>query len=645
MSTVLVTGSGTPVKLAKEIGRGGEGSVFTISARPDRVAKVYHRPPDRERQSKLQLMANNADDTLLSFVAWPETTLHDQRGTVVGFVMPKLADDQAPVHAFYSPAHRKAEHPGATWEFLLLAARNTAAAFAVVHNHGHVIGDVNQNGIYVAKDARISLVDADSFQISDPRGSLYRCKVGVPEFTPPELQDSPSLAAVTRAPNHDNFGLAVLIFHLLFAGRHPYAGVPLLDHVGADMTTDIRHLRYAYSADSQSRGLTPPPRSVPASVVPGEVQKMFYEAFTEKGLQGGRPSATQWKHALDEVRRSIRNCNVSRTHRFPGNLRACPWCALEGQGVTLFIDLGTKVTYTQSGFVLEKAWALVERVQAPPPIPQPVPERIDVEAKPLPPGVPSRGNIRVLRILVVAITVGLVAGLPDLALWMFLVGVAGWAGVTARAKPLKAERRSREAELQAAQEEFQRQTSRLERETIGRFHSRRQELAGLADEYRHLAEFERRQLAKLDATVRERQLLRHLQAAFIDTANIRGLGPTRKAALRSFGIETAADIDATRIRQVRGFGDALTHSMVAWRREQERRFRFDPNHPSIKADRDATKATFQVRRRLIEQQLQMAPNELSRIAREASARAAVIQPHLEGAAQRLAQARTDLRMA
>jgi DNA-binding helix-hairpin-helix protein with protein kinase domain len=47
----------------------------------------------------------------------------------------------------------------------------------------------------------------------------------VAQFTPPEIQKSRQHFRMERTANHDNFGLAILIFQLLFFGRHPYSGV------------------------------------------------------------------------------------------------------------------------------------------------------------------------------------------------------------------------------------------------------------------------------------------------------------------------------------------------------------------------------------------------------------------------------------
>ncbi len=53
---------------------------------------------------------------------------------------------------------------------------------------------------------------------------------------------------------------------------------------------------------------------------------------------------------------------------------------------------------------------------------------------------------------------------------------------------------------------------------------------------------------------------------FIDVASIPGVGPARKAALRCFGIETAADVTRRSVKQVKGFGDHLTRRLSTGKR-------------------------------------------------------------------------------
>ncbi len=114
--------------------------------------------------------------------------------------------NREPIHKLYSPAHRKQDFPKAAWDFLLYVARNTAAAFSTLHAQGHVIGDVNQGNVVVGADSKVTLIDCDSFQIR-ASNTLHLCEVGVPHFTPPELQGTSSFASTQRTENHDNFGL------------------------------------------------------------------------------------------------------------------------------------------------------------------------------------------------------------------------------------------------------------------------------------------------------------------------------------------------------------------------------------------------------------------------------------------------------
>jgi hypothetical protein len=301
MKPTLYTATGECVTPGRELGKGGEGAVYDIEEFVDSVAKIYHTPPPALKQDKLAFMAATADAQLLNYVAWPQATLHGGRGgKVIGFMMPKVSGKE-PIHMIYSPAHRRQRYPHCAWDFLLYVARNIASSFATIHEHGHVVGDVNQNSFMVGRDSKVVLIDSDSFQIN-ANGTLHLCEVGVSHFTSPELQTLSSFVGFERTANHDNFGLALLIFHVLFGGRHPYSGVPLISDAGNALETDIAHFRYAYASDNQRRGLKPPPRSIPLSMLPGDVEAMFQQAFTESGVATGRPTAKAWVAALDLLR-------------------------------------------------------------------------------------------------------------------------------------------------------------------------------------------------------------------------------------------------------------------------------------------------------------------------------------------------------
>jgi DNA-binding helix-hairpin-helix protein with protein kinase domain len=65
---------------------------------------------------------------------------------------------------------------------------------------------------------------------------------------------------------------------------------------------------------------------------------------------------------------------------------------------------------------------------------------------------------------------------------------------------------------------------------------------------------EARSRADLERKKRESQLNRHLDRFAIKDARIKKIGSGRKAVLASFGVETAADVEAHRIQRIQGFG-------------------------------------------------------------------------------------------
>ena len=230
-------GPGQSILLAEKLGEGGEGSVWSIVGRPE-VAKIYTgQAATPEREQKLMLMlANPPHDDMLArlghvSIAWP-TALVYQSGSFVGFLMPRLSDSFK-ILDIYNPKLRRAKWPGFNWKYLVHTALNLSIAVHALHDRNYIIGDINEGNILVNGQALVSLIDTDSFQVEDSAGQVYRCPVGKDEFTPPELHGI-QFNQVNRLPQHDYFGLAVLIFLLLMEGNHPYSGVMQVDNPSPD---------------------------------------------------------------------------------------------------------------------------------------------------------------------------------------------------------------------------------------------------------------------------------------------------------------------------------------------------------------------------------------------------------------------------
>ena len=103
-------------------------------------------------------------------------------------------------------------------------------------------------------------------------------------------------------------------------------------------------------------------------------------------------------------------------------------------------------------------------------------------------------------------------------------------------------------------------------------------------------------LAELTRKKRDFQLHHFLEQHDIDQVKIKGIGNARKLTLKSYGIETAADIDYYRIVGISGFGAATANALQDWRRRVEAKFHFNSSQSVDPADVNAIRAEFATKR-------------------------------------------------
>ena len=619
--TSLIDESGRPVAIARSpFAEGGEGAVYEVVDDPSMVAKVYNAPQPPDRSEKLRLMAGLARPELLKIAAWPTATLHRKNGgPVAGILMPKVSGCKE-LHHLYSVAQRKKDYPEADWRFLAHAARNCAIAFETLHNHGHVIGDVNQKNLMVSNQAIVKFVDCDSFQVRGAGGSIYRCPVGVPEFTPPELQGK-SFRDVDRDSNHDLFGLGVLIFHLLMMGRHPFSGV-YLEPGDMPLEKAIQGGRFAYARDPRSTRMHPPPNTLPSTTVGDKLIELFEKSFSTSGQRAAqpRPTAQEWKLALDEFIAGLGQCKIDSKHVYSKHLTGCPWCELLGSKGLLFFPPGPLAAGAKGpAFDLLAVWGEIERVR--PPLlayHRPHPTVSPIQARPVPRTIPpptprpvphpmptTPGSVDVFLDWVsgLGFAMGFILSFiaPPVGA-VCLMGFGTWFLVlrTSMGRRRSAIIRSQTAEMtrvsQANQdllkawesenkdwcrefrvrsaarvkleEQLTKFESLLENESSSadkRYRSIRGNLDKKRSEYDEAKAEYSRALTELTLRSAQMQLDRHLDSYLIRDAKLTGMNTGRISSLGSFGIESAFDVDRLTSVKVTGIGPVLTERLLNWR--------------------------------------------------------------------------------
>ncbi|MGO8899373.1 MAG: hypothetical protein ACLQU5_13670 [Isosphaeraceae bacterium] len=695
----LIDSNGRSVSIAQEpLAVGGEGSIYDVVGDSSIVAKVYKAPQPKDRSEKLRAMAGLMTPDLLKIAAWPTATLHSAPGgPVTGILMPKISGHKE-IHHLYSVTQRKKDYPDADWRFLTHAARNCAIAFETIHDHGHVVGDVNQKNVLVSTKAIVQFVDCDSFQIRAADGLHYRCAVGVPDYTPPELQGK-SFSAVDREPNHDRFGLAVLIFHLLMMGRHPFSGV-YLDAGDMPLEKAIQGGRYAYSRNSQATRMRTPPNTLPLTMLDASLVSLFERAFAPIGPGGppARPTATEWKDALGGFLAQLGPCKIDPKHIYPKQAGACPWCQLLGSTGLFFFLAGAPATGGNGQpFHLVAIWGRIERIAAPvvtytrpsPPNPlgivaRPIPANVPpLTSKPMLHPVPSApkkpdtfldriagvGALAGVLILLIAPPIG-VGCLTGFGIW--------WAFLRLTSESRKAkQRRAHEAEKQkvaelndqlirsweAKNQEWNKeyrgraskrdglaaQLSNLEstldkasRTAAGLFLIARKNLESSKAAYEGARAEYSKDMADLAKRAAQLQLEHHLDSFLIRGVKLKNMTTGRIASLSSFGIETALDVKMLKGIKVPGIGPVLTNRLFDWRESLARSFKPKPGVPD--AERAVVDSRYRPRLGQLEVVLSDGSVRLKEIVNQYDSRRSTLTIQIQTVVYQLAQAESDVKV-
>lgn len=522
---------------------------------------------------------------LSNTAAWPEALIYKKgMQSLQGILIPYIKGHE--LHEVYGPSSRKQVLPQATWDFLVYVARNLVYAFATLHSHGIILGDVNEKNFIVSEDARVGLIDCDSYQIPSTNNSYHLCKVGVVLYTPPELQGR-NLSAVIRTKNHDLFGLAILIFQLLFMGRHPFAGISKDSKVNAlDNGESIRNFLYAFGKNAPNIGIFPPPHSLPLSLIPQSFADLFEVAFSKNAIVNNmRPSEQHWAQSLDNLLRTIVTCRNEKNHKYPNHLSECPWCAFGNKyGVHFFVyitfpqfvDLSTgDATAFKNAIDQIKYLSFRRRTEQEIGV-------ITVNGRELPSHMKLPGNSLYFGILIIIACLIITF---STGLWPALFGIFwGWSLISEgkHSPDFIQERTNRKYRMNEALKQYKALCDGIDA-LIGAYNGEmtttKQQMIKNYERYINLNSERQKEQKLIESKRYDIQLEDFLEKFMLSNSGIRDIGPNRKATLLSYGIETAAHIKKQDILQIPGFGNHLCGILLSWREACKKRFVFDPSKP------------------------------------------------------------------
>jgi len=327
------------IKLLNKIGSGGEGDVYETNV-PLCVAKIFKKT----RQTK---DLSNKIETMIKFsptvaehncIAWPISILNDNKNKFVGYLMPEAKDSYL-FAQILDPTFMKKTFPKGTWEDLLYVALNFANSIRVVHNSGHVIGDLNPSNVLVSRLGAVTLIDTDSYQVYDKSYNfLYLTSVSVSRYTAPEFQGI-NLIRPSRKPHtiySDYFSMNVILFRLFMKGFHPFFALNNVKDSSSSSThrylveTNIKHGNCYYF--KKSLRYKPPILSPDINILPKGFIDLFQRTFTDGNKKKtARASTHDWIYAINSELTQLKKCSKNNNHVYSSSMKACPWCKYDSK--------------------------------------------------------------------------------------------------------------------------------------------------------------------------------------------------------------------------------------------------------------------------------------------------------------------------
>jgi len=574
MVNVTYKGNNDSYTALREIGRGGEGQVYELVNKPTLVLKLYSESLSTERIAKLRLMVSLNSSQIDQYTAWPKDIVVNNQGDVCGFVMKKLTK-YVPLHNLFSPMDRKRLFPDKGYNFLVHVARNLAVAFHSLHSDGIIVGDVNEGNILVNGQGMIAFIDCDSFQVKDGNRFHY-CEVGVPRYTAPELLVKTTFESVIRTSNTDTFSMAILLFQLLFLGRHPFAGKHNSSE-DIDEEKAIKEQWFAYSLTNKHQKLLPPNDSLPLKTVSISLQDLFHQSFEQTE---SRPLPAKWVAALDDFQREMVHCTVSPLHNYPKSFENCPWCAFkEKRNILYFLD----DSYLQH-FPAEKDFEEFINGFKVKKLSFPKLELNDkglksLKPKPLDEQFKKDFNNQ-NKVLLLFLVIGLLSwyliswkSLLTLPLVYVLNYLLPWR------KRLIKELELREKKLNQLEINLDKAIGNYNKPPELRSYEKAiHKINQLVKRYQNMPEELLKRQKKMEQKVYDVQFHSFLAGFRINDYEFPGMGASRMASFYAAGIYTAADIDKLKTTKLVGIGPKFIQMFLSWQRKMSSSFVYHPDN-------------------------------------------------------------------
>lgn len=299
LRSIVIGGKKIQIDQSSVLGTGGEAAVVRCG---NSAVKLYHQITN-ERTEKLQEFIRG-NFNLPPCVCAPMDLAYDNKGKIVGFVMPLIPSGNEVTQQLCSKSYRKA-HPTITTKMVADLFVNTHETMDKLHKEKIIVGDFNDLNVLFRQNA-MTFIDVDSFQFGK-----FPCMVGTENFLDPELYNLDLSKKPYFKEEHDWYAFFVMLIRSLIL-THPYGGV---------------HNSYNSIAQRALARVTvfDPGVKYPKPAMNPDILSSNLHALIEKMFKKGERFTFPYS-ALVEYRDSLVECNSCHSWH-PAERSSCPQCA------------------------------------------------------------------------------------------------------------------------------------------------------------------------------------------------------------------------------------------------------------------------------------------------------------------------------
>lgn len=302
------------------LGRGGQATVYKIHfpvQLGDYCVKIYHVSCTKDLIERLKYMIAHPPQNVRTStfrICWPAGFAYNTAKQIVGFYMPtaftnsrdlsiltyyvkgKTISDRFTKNTDWFDKYERNAKQGIINRLKMMA--NISLAFQQIHQtNNYVVLDVKPQNILATSNGKISIVDADSFQIAQNEKILFSGTAATPEYCAPEFIEQYKQGRPFSVSN-DLFSLSI-IFYQFLVGLHPFSGSRLLAPYDTDeyceLQAVIQRSLFLYGCNKRYvQALSPNPHLF-FEKMPKSLQLMFIRAFDAPNY---RPTMETWYKEL-----------------------------------------------------------------------------------------------------------------------------------------------------------------------------------------------------------------------------------------------------------------------------------------------------------------------------------------------------------